>query len=170
VARKKGAAKAVSGLFKRFVSGFRRRDLPGSGKPHTPAPPKPSGPPRPRDPNFTPRPTHRDRHGKLTDGKYSVSGKANERHVKGTAPEGKSTFNEDVDTDDLSLTAAQYADDKNLWGGEIPGQPSSFSNKAKVPFDRDVGHHQATDQATNVVNVYRKKNGTVHISPGSRLD
>ncbi len=112
----------------------------------------------------------RDRHGNLTDGVYRVSGDANRKHVKGSAPEGKSTYNEGMDPDEITLTAAQQADQKNLWTGEIPGQPSSFSNKAKVPFDQDIGHHSGTDEPTNVVNVYRKKNGTVHSSPGSRLD
>lgn len=166
-----GAARAVQGFFKRFVDGFKRKvdDIRGTSR--TPGgPTRPSGPPRPNDPDFTPRPMERDRHGNLTDGTYRVSSTANQRHTRGTAPEGKSTYNDDVDADEITLTAAQQADQRNLWTGEVPGQPSSFSNKAKVEFDRDIGHHTGTDQPTNVVNVYRKKNGTVHSSPGSRLD
>ena len=163
---------AVTGLFRRFLPGLRRADVPGDGPslPDMTTRTRPPGPPRPADPDFQPRPTSRDRHGNLTDGTYRVSSDANRRHMRGTAPEGKSIYNDDVDPDEITMTSAQYADQRELWTGEIPGQPSSFSNKAKVEFDQDVGHHSGTDQQTNVVNVYRKKNGTIHSSPGSRLD
>jgi len=132
-------------------------------------PPKttPSGPPKIDDPDFTPRPSQLDRHGNLTDGTYRVSSDANLRHTAGNAPEGKSYFNEGTDVDQLSLDAAQYADQKNLWYGQNPGHPSDYPNKAKVVFDDPVGVHAGTGQPTNVVNVYRKKNGTIHATPGS---
>jgi len=166
-----GAVQAVQGLFKRFVKGFKRKlDDPRGPRGSRTTPAKPSGPPRPNDPGFKPRPVERDRHGNLTDGVYRVSSDANRRHTRGSAPEGKSTYDEGVDPDEITLAAAQHADQKDLWTGEIPGQPHSFSNKAKVPFDQDIGFHAGSGQPTNVVNVYRKKNGTVHSSPGSRLD
>jgi hypothetical protein len=116
-------------------------------------PPAPAG-------SYTTRPVYRDRHGFLTDGTYRASGQANLRHTYGHAPEGRSYFREGTDVDRLSLDAAQYADHNSLWR----------DNKAKVPFNIDVGWHQSGNAWTNVVNVYRRLNGTIHISPGSRLD
>ncbi len=78
--------------------------------------------------------------------------------MAGTAPAGKSYFYSGTDVDGLTLDAAQYADDANLWDND---------NKAKVSFDRDVGVHVRTGQPTDTVNVYRKRNGTIHASPGS---
>jgi hypothetical protein len=114
--------------------------------------------PRPHDPSFTSRPKWRDRHGFLTDGHYRVSGAASARHTAGTAPPGKSYFAPDTDVDQVSLDAAQYADHANLWGPD---------GKAKVKFDREVGTLGSTGQPTDTVNVYRKKSGTIHASPGS---
>jgi len=129
---------------------------------HTPALPSRPAHPTPAGP-FRRVPSSRDRHGMLTDGKYRVSRDANLRHTDGHAPPGKSHFNPGTDVDQLSLDAAQYADQHNLW---------TLSNgaKAKVPFDRDIGFHDASGSPTNTVNVYRKlRTGTIHISPGSRL-
>ncbi|WP_290856847.1 hypothetical protein [Hamadaea sp.] len=127
----------------------------------------PKGPPKIDDPDFTPRPSERDRHGVLTDGTYRANAAGNKRHTYGEAPEGKSYFNEGTDVDQLSLDAAGYADQKGLWYGQNPGHPSDYANKAKVVYDQPVGVHGSTGQPTNVVNVYRKKNGTVHVTPGS---
>jgi hypothetical protein len=124
----------------------------GPAVPSRPTRPTPSG-------GFTPRPSYRDRHGVLTDDTYRVSSQANLRHTAGHAPPGKSTFHPGTDVDQLGLDAAQHADTHGLWQG----------NKAKVPFVQDVGTHHATGVPTNVVNVYRRANGTIHISPGSRL-
>jgi hypothetical protein len=139
-----------------FFKKIRKRNKPSGhppALPSRPARPTPSGP-------FSARPSSRDRHGVLTDGTYRVSSQANLRHTAGSAPVGKSTFHPGTDVDQLSLDAAQRADAGSLW----------HDNKAKIPFDRDVGTHHATGIPTNVVNVYRRGNGTIHISPGSRLD
>lgn len=121
-------------------------------------PPARSGPPRPRGP-FTPRPSWRDRHGNLTDGTYRVSSGGNQRHTSGSAPAGRSAFHPGTDVDQLTMDAAQYADQANLW--------SPRGDKAKVRFDIDVGTHASTDRPTSVVNVYRRRNGTIHSTPGS---
>jgi hypothetical protein len=105
-----------------------------------------------------PRAGQRDRHGQLTDGRYRVSSIANARHTAGSSPAGKSHFYPGTDVDQLTLDAAQYADEANLWDAD---------SKAKVPFDRPVGVHVRTGSPTDTVNVYRKKNGTIHASPGS---
>ena len=109
------------------------------------------------------RPIVRDRHGFLTDGTYRVNAKKNLDHTHGHAPPGKNTFYPGTNVERLTLDAAQRADHDNLWG-------LTDGTKAKVRFDSDVGVHHGTGQPTNVVNVYRRRSGTVHAAPGSRLD
>ncbi len=106
---------------------------------------------------FQARPSYRDRHGFMTDGTYRVSSEANARHSYGTARPGSSYFNEGTDVDQVSMDAAQYADQHDLWD----------DNKAKVVFEDNVGVHGQTGRPTDVVNVYRRDNGTIHASPGS---
>jgi hypothetical protein len=151
-----------SGRLIRKAFAFLRRTRRRSRSPQS-APSVPAGAPRPAGP-FQPRPVFRDRHGFLTDGKYRVSASKNLRHTHGDASPDRSVFHAGTDVERLTLDAAQYADQADLWD---PLDPT----KAKVPFDRDVGIHRRTGAPTNVVNVYRKiRTGTVHISPGSRRD
>jgi hypothetical protein len=140
-----------------FLRRVRRRGgRAGTGaRPQRPVRARPAG-------DFTPRPSYRDRHGVLTDGTYRVSGQANLRHTYGHAPPGRSHFNPDTDVDQLTLDAAQYADQANLW-------TLNDGKKAKIVFDQDIGFHDRSGQSTNVINVYRRSNGTIHGSPGSRL-
>jgi nucleoid-associated protein YgaU len=143
-------AKGQAGLFSR-ITGWLRKRL------------RHEHPPRPGirgDRSFVPKPGTVDRHGFLTDGKYRVSNAGSARHTASTAPAGKSYFYPHVDQDQTTLHAAQYADHANLWGPD---------GKAKVPFDQNIGVHAKTGQPTNVVNVYRRRSGTVHGSPGSPL-
>lgn len=115
-----------------------------------------------------PRPADYDRHGNYTDGTYRVSEKANLRHTDGHAPPGRSTFYPGTDLDRLAIEAAQQADHDDLWRASNPADKSGDNPaKAKVTFDRDVGVIGSTGQSTRIVNVYKKRNGTIHISPGS---
>lgn len=106
----------------------------------------------------------RDRHGFLTDGVYRVSNLANAEHMYATRRVGASYFNDGEDVERLTLVAAQAADHGDLWVAD-PG--SRHRRKAKIRWDRDVGVHGQTGQPTTIINVYRKRSGTVHISPGS---
>ncbi|MEV0713118.1 hypothetical protein [Asanoa sp. NPDC050611] len=121
-----------------------------------PSLPKPAGP-------FAARPITRDRHGFVSDGRYRVNSKKNLEHTHGQGPPGKSTFYPGTDVDRLTLDAAQRADHADLWDTPKGG-------KAKVRFAGDIGTHHKTGQPTNVVNVYRRRSGTIHAAPGSRLD
>ncbi len=107
---------------------------------------------------------YRDRHGFLTDGVYRVSTGKNRPHMFETRASGKSYFNEGTDVERLSLEAARAADRNDRWRAD-PG--STYRRRAKVSYDHDVGIHARTGQPTRVVNVYRKRSGTIHISPGS---
>lgn len=113
---------------------------------------------------IAPRDVFRDRHGFLTDGVYRVSNAANADHTYTTRREGASYFNDGEDVERLSLEVAQAADRDDLW---IADHGSSHRRRAKVRYGRDVGIHGRSGQPTSIINVYRKRSGTVHISPGS---
>jgi hypothetical protein len=118
--------------------------------------------------DLVPRPASYDRHGFYTDGTYRVSHEGNLRHVEGHAPPGKSYFYAGIDVDKLAIQAAEHADHAGIWQAANPEHVSgAFANKAKIVFDHDIGIHDRTGKPTRVVNVYRRRNGTIHISPGS---
>ena len=78
------------------------------------------------------------------------------KHVVGGV-QGRSMFYPTVDAEDAVLRAAQYADEAALW----------IENKAKVPvLNTNIGT-LGNGKPTNVINVYRNKNGTIHGSPGN---
>jgi len=97
-----------------------------------------------------------NKHGELTNGVYTVSQGAMNRHVF-AGVYGKSLFYRTVDANVAVLKAAQYADEAGLWIG----------NKAKVTVTNTNIGVLANGKHTNVINVYRKPNGTIHGSPGS---
>lgn len=121
------------------------------------------------DPDFTPPPKSVDQYGRLTDGKYTVSPQDQARHKVGSfdatdhtgreLPAGKSQFLYASEADEITLNAAAYADKTKSW--------DETGTKAKVVFDNPIGVHRGTGKVTNVVNVYRKQNGTIHGSPSS---
>jgi hypothetical protein len=78
-------------------------------------------------------------------------------HTTGNLTAGKSQFLHRVNEKQLTLDAAAYADEANLWVG----------NKAKVVLDDFIGVHAGTGQQTNVINIYRTKTGYVHAAPGT---
>jgi hypothetical protein len=71
--------------------------------------------------------------------------------------EGKSIFYPNVDAEYVVLKAAEFADQNNLWKG----------NKAKINILNGNVGTLGNKQPTNVVNVYRNSNGTIHGSPGN---
>ncbi|HZL73954.1 MAG TPA: hypothetical protein VFB83_01145 [Propionibacteriaceae bacterium] len=81
----------------------------------------------------------RDRHGNLTDGVYRVSSDANRRHTRGSAPEGKSTYDEGVDPDEITLAAAQHADQKDLWTAKYLASHIRFQTRPRCPSIRTSG-------------------------------
>ncbi|MBP0036067.1 MAG: hypothetical protein J7524_23385, partial [Roseofilum sp. Belize BBD 4] len=109
--------------------------------------------------NWTPPPIQTNRHGKLTNGSYTLDTPGMNVHTTGTLALGKSQFLHRVNYQTLVLDAASYADEANLWQG----------SKAKVVLDRPIGVHASTGQPTNVLNIYRNKNNFVHGAPGSPL-
>jgi hypothetical protein len=99
----------------------------------------------------------KNKHGNLTNGKYTVSKEAMVKHVIGGV-QGKSMFYPTLDAEAAVLKAAEFADKHNLW---------DQSNKAKVPvLNTNIGT-LGNGQPTNVINVYRNKNGTIHGTPGT---
>lgn len=109
-------------------------------------------------------PTHRDRHGFLTDGRYRSNSAANNAHGVGRTDMDRSVFFPNVDPDRLALDAARRADEQGSWAAARPGD---YPSKAKVVFEHPVGIHSRTGEPTYTVNVYRRKSRTIRASPGS---
>nr|WP_246041246.1 RHS repeat-associated core domain-containing protein [Streptomyces cadmiisoli] len=106
-----------------------------------------------------------DRHGRLTNGKYTVENELMAKHLPGReAVAGRSVFLKGVDAEKATLDAAAYADKHDLWTGDA-------RQKAKVYVENGpVGVVGRTGELTSYINVYRKipKQGVtiVHGSPG----
>ncbi|KAB8189125.1 sugar-binding protein [Nonomuraea phyllanthi] len=96
-----------------------------------------------------------DRHGRLTNGRYTLDSTGMDPHINGTP--GKSQFGFHVNSGKAVLDAAAYADRFGLWVGP----------KAKVPVSNGVIGYLGDGTPTTWVNVYRNKNGFIHGSPGS---
>ncbi|WP_416973955.1 polymorphic toxin-type HINT domain-containing protein, partial [Streptomyces sp. 4F14] len=98
-----------------------------------------------------------NRHGKLTNGTYTVSYPAMLKHLPGSAGPTKSVFLKGVNAEKATLDAAAYADTHGLWVG----------NKAKVYVENGpVGVIGRTGELTHYINVYRNNRGAIHGSPG----
>ena len=106
---------------------------------------------------YTAPKTYTNRHGNLTNGKYTLDSAGMAPHSTGNLASGKSQFLHHVNERKLTLDAAAYADDAGLWVG----------NKAKVSFDDYIGVHAGTGLRTNVLNVYRTNSRFVHGAPGT---
>ena len=98
----------------------------------------------------------RTKHNELTNGVYTVSKEAMKKHVFG-AMKGKSVFYPYLDAEEAVLKAAQYADEMGLWIG----------NKAKVPVKNTNIGTLGNGKPTNIINVYKNSNGSIHGSPGN---
>ena len=95
----------------------------------------------------------------ISDGVFVTDPIGMERHKPITAPQGKSVFKSDVDAEKLTLDAARYATNHNLWK----------DGKAKVYVNGIVGY--VNGNPTKVINVYKgkpNKDGLspIHASPG----
>ena len=99
-----------------------------------------------------------DAQGKLTTGRYTISGEKMAPHLAGSTTSGKSQFLFHVDAQAAVLDAAHHADAYNLW----------VDNKAKV-FIRNgpVGILGHSGELTDWINIYRTNKGMIHGSPGS---
>lgn len=102
---------------------------------------------------------HADRHGNLTNGKYTLNDKMG-RHTTGNPSSGKSQFLHKVDADKAVLDAAAYADKYNLWGG-------ASGNMAKVYVRNGYAGVTGDGKLTHWINVYRTASNTVHGCPGN---
>jgi hypothetical protein len=99
-----------------------------------------------------------DRHGRLTNGRYTVDNAGMEPHKTGSFAQGKSQFLSGVDAERAVLDAAAVASSRGLW----------VNNKAKVYVQNGpVGALGSSGTLTSWINVYRNKNGFVHGAPGS---
>jgi hypothetical protein len=108
--------------------------------------------------SFTPPTITRDRHDRMTNGLYTLDETGMMSHLTGSLAQGKSQFLNHVDARKAVLDAAAYADRAGLWIG----------SKAKVPVaNGPVGVHGGTGELTNIINVYRNRNGFVHGAPGT---
>ncbi len=106
---------------------------------------------------FTAPQSYVNRHGELTNGKYTVSYPAMLKHLAGSSGPTKSVFLKGVNAEKASLDAAAFADAEGLWVG----------NKAKVYVaNGPVGVIGRTGELTHYINVYRNARGTIHGSPG----
>jgi RHS repeat-associated protein len=97
-----------------------------------------------------------DRHGRLSNGKYTLDARGMDPHKTGTLSLGKSQWLSDVDAETATMDAAFTADLERLW----------VNNKAKVRADRYIGVLGNSGELTQWINVYRTKTGFVHGSPG----
>lgn len=110
-----------------------------------------------RTARFEPPKVTRDRHGRATNGTYTVGGQQ-AKHTSGSTKDGKSQFLYQVDDEKATLDAASFADKHNLW---------SPDGKAKVYVEDGPVGVLGDGTPTHWINVYRNSNGTVHGSPGS---
>ncbi|WP_197725488.1 hypothetical protein [Actinoplanes sp. OR16] len=142
----------LTGIFDRLMSRAGRIAKAALGGPG-----KPPKPPEKPDASFAPPPIRRDRHGRLTNGTYTVSDLAMLRHLPGTAPPRKSVFLSGVHAEKAVLDAAAFADTHRLWDGD----------KAKVyVVNGPVRVLGRTGELTHYINVYRNERGAVHGAPG----
>jgi hypothetical protein len=117
--------------------------------------------------NWEAPPIIKDRHGKLTNGSYTLDGAAMEKHLQNLHPElNKSQFTYRMNVENLTLDAAAYADKAGLW---VASKAGEFPHKAKIIFDHLIGTHGKTGQPTFGLNLYRNASGHVHASPASPL-
>ncbi len=108
------------------------------------------------DRDFTAPKLSVNRHGQLTNGKYTIDSKGMDPHISGKTSTGKSQFLYGIDAEKAVLDAAAYADKFNLWKG----------NKARVPvMNGPVGVHGGTGELTYYINIYRTNTGYVHGAP-----
>ena len=119
----------------------------------------PSRTPRSFTPRFNPqRISWVNRHGNLTDGTYTVSKDAMSKHLGGY--QGKSTFYPTLNAEEAVLKAAQHADKFNLW-------TKNSGTKASVKvLNTNIGT-TGSGKPTNIINVYKNSNGTIHGTPGT---
>lgn len=106
---------------------------------------------------FMPPRIFTNRHGQLTNGVHVLDDAGMAAHTTGSLASGKSQFLFRVNEKQLVLDAAAYADNAGLWVG----------NKARIILDRPIGVHGSSGELTNVLNIYRNKNGFIHGAPGS---
>lgn len=99
----------------------------------------------------------RDKHGNLTNGKYTVSKEAMKKHIFGQ--QGRSVFYPGIDAEELVLKTAEHADALGLWN----------NNKAKVFVENTGIGTTGLNKPSDVVNVYRNANGTIHGSLVTRI-
>jgi uncharacterized protein YukE len=106
---------------------------------------------------FQPPAIYVNRHGQLTNGRYTLLDPKMAKHLTGSLSSGKSQWLYEVDSGTATLDAAAYADANNLWVGI----------RAKVPVVNGyVGVGGRSGKPTSWINVYRKTTGLIHGSPG----
>jgi hypothetical protein len=114
-------------------------------------------PPTTEPGRFIPPPVHFDRHGRMTNGTYTVSNDSMRKHLPMTVEPGRSVFLTGVHAERAVLDAAAFADANDLW----------VQTKAKVlVVNGPVGIIGETGELTHYINVYRNDRGSVHGSPG----
>ncbi|MEU8242222.1 hypothetical protein AB0C07_28555 [Actinoplanes missouriensis] len=132
------------------------RRLLGHASPPGKAPPGEPATPASHAPFVAPA-TYLDRHGRLSNGTYTVSNEAMLKHLALTARPGRSVFLSGVHAEKAVLDAAAFADAHQLW----------IHDKAKVlVVNGPVGVIGRTGELTHYINVYRNDRGAVHGSPG----
>lgn len=107
------------------------------------------------EPPFEPPKITVNRHGQLTNGRYTLDSPGMDPHLNYTP--GKSQFRFYVNSGKAVLDGAAYADKHDLWVG----------SKAKVPTDGIIGY-LGNGTPTSWINIYRSpRSGVVHGCPGS---
>jgi hypothetical protein len=108
--------------------------------------------------DFKPPKIFRDKHGRLTNGEFTISAESMGPHTSGSSLAGKSQFFANVDSDKAVLDAASFARKHDLIGAD---------GKAKVFVENGpVGVWARDGRPTHWINVYISRTGTVHGSPG----
>ncbi|MEX2220122.1 MAG: RHS repeat-associated core domain-containing protein [Phycisphaerales bacterium] len=97
-----------------------------------------------------------DHHGFLTNGVYRLDKPGMATHQTGSLAQGKSQFLRRLNSDQLVLDGAAFADRAGLW----------VNNKAQIIISEPIGVHGRTGFLSNVLNIYRTDTGMVHGTPG----
>jgi RHS repeat-associated protein len=123
----------------------------------SPPPPVTDAPP-PDSPDAGRTKPYYNRHGQLTNGKYTIDESGMDPHQTGSLADGKSQWLSSVDAEQAVLDAADVADENGLWDAQ---------GKAKVQANGYIGALGRTGELTDWINVYRTSTGFIHGSPGS---